>query len=276
MRNILIMAGKEMQEGMRNRWVLAATLLMAALALALTLLGSAPTGQVGADPVSIVVVSLTSLTIFLVPLIALLISHDAIVGEIERGTMALLLSYPIGRWQVVLGKFLGHVAILAVATLIGYGAAALALVAAGSNVAWASWTAFAAMVGSSVALGAVYVALGYGVSALAGNRGIAAGAAIGVWLATVILYDLALLGALVADEGRFISRPILNALLLLNPNDVYRLLNLAGFENIGVFTGMSGLAAGAGLERATLAGALGLWMAAPLAVAALAFRRREI
>ena len=67
----------------------------------------------------------------LLPLIALLISHDAIVGEMERGTMLLLLTYPLSRWQVVLGKFLGHVAILGGATLIGYGAAAVALAAAG-------------------------------------------------------------------------------------------------------------------------------------------------
>lgn len=276
MSNILIMAGKEMQEGMRNRWVLAATLLMAALALALTLLGSAPTGRVGADAVSVVVVSLTSLTIFLVPLIALLISHDAIVGEIERGTLPLLLSYPIERGQVILGKFLGHIAILAVSTLVGYGAAALALLAAGARIDAASWAAFAAMIGSSIALGAVYVAVGYWISALAGNRGIAAGAAIGVWLALVIVYDLALLGALVADEGRFISRSVLNALLLFNPNDVYRLLNLAGFENIGAFTGMTGLASGAGLGRTALAAALAVWTAAPLAFAALCFRGREI
>ena len=43
------------------------------------------------------------------PLIALLLSYDAIVGEVERGTMMLLLTYPVARWQVVLGKFLGHV-----------------------------------------------------------------------------------------------------------------------------------------------------------------------
>ena len=68
------------------------------------------------------IVSLSSLTIFLLPLIALLISHDAIVGEMERGTMMLLLSYPVGRWQVMLGKFFGHVAVLAFATVLGYGA----------------------------------------------------------------------------------------------------------------------------------------------------------
>ena len=48
MRNIVIIAGKEIKEGLRNRWVLATTLLLAALSLSLTFLGSAPTGNVGA------------------------------------------------------------------------------------------------------------------------------------------------------------------------------------------------------------------------------------
>src|SRR5512147_3066429 len=104
MRNVFIMAGKEIQECLRNRWVLSATLLLAALALSLTFLGSAPTGNVGVRPLDVVIVSLSSLSIFLLPLIALLISHDAIIGEIERGTMLLLLSYPVGRWQVLFGK----------------------------------------------------------------------------------------------------------------------------------------------------------------------------
>ena len=42
MKGILLIARKEIQEGLRNRWVLATTLLMAALALTLTFLGSAP------------------------------------------------------------------------------------------------------------------------------------------------------------------------------------------------------------------------------------------
>ena len=47
MRNVLIVARKEIQEGLRNRWVLATTRLLAALALTLSFLGSAPTGSVG-------------------------------------------------------------------------------------------------------------------------------------------------------------------------------------------------------------------------------------
>ena len=147
MTTVAIMAVKEVQEGLRNRWVLATTLLMAGLALALTFLGSAPTGSVGVRALDVVIVSLSSLTIFLLPLIALLIAHDAIVGEMERGTMLLLLSYPVARWQVVLGKFLGHLAILAFATLLGYGAAAAALAITGASVLAASWYAFASMLG---------------------------------------------------------------------------------------------------------------------------------
>ena len=97
MKGVLLVAGKELREGVRNRWVVAATLLLATLALTLTFLGAAPAGRVGAGALEVVVVSLSSLSIFLLPLIALLISHDAIVGEMERGTMLLLLSYPVAR-----------------------------------------------------------------------------------------------------------------------------------------------------------------------------------
>src|SRR5690606_18430359 len=121
-----------------------------------------------------VVVSLSSLTIFLLPLIALLISHDAVVGEVERGTMLLLLSYPVSRGQVILGKFLGHLAILALATLVGYGAAAATLLFGEEGIAAQSWQTFGAMIGSSVLLGAVFIALGYLVSTIARNRGTAA------------------------------------------------------------------------------------------------------
>ena len=127
MNTLFIIAGKEVRDGLRNRWVVATTLLMAALALTLSFLGAAPTGTVGVGPVEITIVSLSSLTIFLLPLIALLLSFDAVVGEIDRGTMTLLLSYPVARWQVLLGKFLGHAAIIAFATVLGYGAAGVAL-----------------------------------------------------------------------------------------------------------------------------------------------------
>jgi len=275
MRTIAIIAAKEIQEGLRNRWVLATTLLLAALALSLTFLGSAPTGNVGVGALDVVIVSLSSLTIFLLPLIALLISHDAVVGEMERGTMILLLSYPVGRSQVIFGKFVGHVLILGFATVIGYGAAAVALAVTGASVLAASWLAFAAMLGTSVLLGAVFVAIGYLISSMVRDRGTAAGLSVGVWLLMVLVFDMALLGGLVVDQGRLITAPVLNALLFLNPTDLYRLANLSGL-NVSQFSGMSGLAGTASLAPRALLLGLAVWIVVPLGLAMLVFTRREL
>ncbi|MBD9451300.1 ABC transporter permease subunit [Rhizobium sp. RHZ02] len=275
MNNIVIIARKEIQEGLRNRWVIAVTLLLASLALTLSFLGSAPTGNVGAGRLDIVIVSLASLTIFLVPLIALLLSHDAIVGELERGTLLLLLSYPVARSQIVFGKFLAHILILSFATLLGYGAAGLALVVAGTPTTADSWTAFGAMIGSSILLGSVFTSIGYLVSATVSQRSTAGGIALGVWLFFVIIYDMGLLGAIVSTKGVGFSPGLLSILLMANPTDAYRLLNL-GSETAGSVSALSGLAASSKLSPTVLMASLALWVAVPLSLAMLRFSRREL
>jgi len=275
MRAIPVIAGQEIRVGFRNRWIVATTLLLAALALSLTLLGSAPTGTVGVDPLAVVVVSLSSLTIFLLPLIALMLSFDAVVGEHERGTLILLLAYPVARWEVIVGKFLGQSAILAAATVLGYGAAAAAL-ALRDDVADAAWSAFATMIGSSVLLGAAFIALGSLASVVVRERATAAGIAVGIWLAFVLLYDTALLGILVADQGKTIDAAALDLLLLLNPADVYRLFNLTSSEAVSLYSGMAGPGEAGRLAPALLIGALAAWVAAPLALATAIFARRQI
>src|SRR5581483_1402305 len=97
------------------------------------------------------------------------------------------------------------------------GLAAAALVASGSRIDSDSLAAFAAMIGSSVMLGAVFVAIGYLVSALVRDRGTAAVISIGLWLLLVLIYDMALLGLLALDQGRNISATALAVMLLFNP-----------------------------------------------------------
>lgn len=273
--NAIVLALQEIRVGMRNRWVLATTLLMAALALSLVLLGSAPVGVVKADALAVTVVSLSSLTIFLVPLIALLLSFDAIVGEHERGTLMLLLSYPVSRWEVVLGKLLGQVAILGVATVIGYGLAGGAIAMQGTLDAQAT-RSFLAMIGSSVMLGAVFIALGMLLSTLVRERATAAGLAVGVWLLFVIVFDMALLGVLVADQGRTLGQAQLDMLLLLNPTDVYRLFNTASGGAASVYSGMAGLGDAALASPALLLAVLGAWIVVPVILAVIAFERRAL
>ncbi|PWF21520.1 ABC transporter permease [Corticimicrobacter populi] len=276
MRNIALIAGKEFRDGLRNRWVIAITLLLAVFALTLSFLGSAPAGAVKGSALAITVVSLSSLSIFLVPLIALLLSYDAIVGEIERGTMALLLSYPVSRQEVIIGKFAGHCMILGVATLVGYGVAGVLVQWLRGDGMDAGWGPFLMLVGSSVLLGASFLALGYLVSTVVRERATAAGMAIGVWLFFVLIYDMALLGGLVADGGRWLTPGIVTGLLLSNPADVYRLLNLSGFSSVGALSGMADLGEHLAISPVGLFGMLVLWVCAPFSLALLLFRRKQI
>ncbi|MCR6628621.1 MAG: ABC transporter permease [Magnetospirillum sp.] len=276
MRTVFVLAVREFRDGFRNKWVVATAALLAALALTLSFVGNAPTGELAADPLELLVVGLSSLTTFLVPLIALLLSYDAVVGEHERGTLLLLLAYPVVRWQVLLGKFAGHVAILALATAAGYGSAGAVLGFKHGFAALAGWGAFAALIGTSTLLGVAFLALGYLISTSVRERGAAAGLAVTAWLLLVVIFDLALLGVLVADQGKHLSGSVVGALILFNPADAYRVLNLTGSDKIQLLSGLVGLDPGARPSAAALATALSAWALVPLAAACLRFSRRPI
>jgi Cu-processing system permease protein len=243
--------------------------------LVLALLGAAPAGGVKASMLSVNVLSLASLSIYLLPLIALLLSYDAIVGETDRGTLPLLLSYPVARTQVILGKFLGHLAILAIATLVGYGGAALVIAAFG-GADRDGLVALAGLIGSSWALGAVFLALGYLLSALAEERGRAAGLAVALWLLMVVLYDLGLLGLLLLDQDQALPKGLFTGLLLANPTDAFRIFNLTLVEGLQEAGGLAGLGVEALPSRGLLLAVMSLWILGALSLAGLRFRRMEL
>jgi Cu-processing system permease protein len=275
MKTVLVLALGEIREGSRNRWVAASIVLLATLAFALSALGSAPTGTVNADALSVSVASLSSLSVYLVPLIALMLSFPALVGELERGTLLLLLTYPVARWQIVVGKFAGHLAILMLAVLVGYGAPAIVTGLQGDN-GWLGWQSYLAMMGSSVLLGAAFIALGYLVSASVRERATAAGLAIGVWLVFVVLYDIGLLGLLLADGEQRISPTLFSSLMLINPTDAYRIFNLMGSGGASLVSGLAGLADQVRLSVMLPIAVMTLWVVAPLAAATAVFYRREV
>ena len=269
------LALKELRDGLRNRWIAAAIILLGALALALSLLGSAPTGSVRVSDLDITVISLASLSVYLIPLIALMLSFDALVGEFERGTMMLLLTYPVSRWQVIMGKFLGHVLILFIAIFVGYGGAFLIMIlftGSGSE----GWQAYGMMMLSSLILGAVFIALGYLVSVLVKERATAAGTAIGLWLIFVVLYDLLLFGVLLLDKEQMIGQQLFSMLMLISPADSYRIFNLSMFDGVSQAAGIAGIASEAGMSSVLLISVMLMWVIVPLTITLLVFKRREL
>ena len=270
MTRILSTAGIEFRIALRNRWVAIATGLMVLFALVLAAAGAAPTGDVGVDRLSVTVVSLTSLAVYLVPLLALLMSFDAVAGEVERGTLPLLLTYPVSRGSILAGKLLAHVVILGIAVSLGYGAAALAAFWSDPSAAQ-GLPSLIRLIWTSVLLGATFLGLGYVLSSLSRRPSGAAGLAIGLWLSLVVLYDLGLLALVVSGAGGGFATDALPALLLANPADAFRLFNLAASASVGAAGGMGGAAASIPLWQSALS--LALWPFAALILAVAAFRK---
>lgn len=267
---ILATTGTEFRIAVRNRWVAIATALMVVFALVLAAAGAAPTGDVGVDRLSVTVASLTSLSVYLVPLLALLMSFDAIAGEVERGTLPLLLTYPIARVEILLGKLFAHLVVLTLAVGAGYAAAgAAALLVDGASIAGlpALWR----LTWSSVLLGATFLGAGYALSALARRPSGAAGLAVGLWLGLVVLYDLGLLAAVVANDGGRFTTEVFPLALLANPADAFRLFNLSAAEATAAAAGVGGAAATIPLWQS--AASVLLWPLVALFLATAAFRR---
>ena len=270
MTRILATAGTEFRIALRNRWVAIAIVLMALFSLVLSAAGSAPTGDLGVDRLSVTVASLTSLAVYLVPLVALLMSFDAIAGEVERGTLPLLLTYPVSRAEILLGKLLAHLSVLTLAVAVGYGLAAVAAFWADGDAA-SGLPALIRLTWTSVLLGATFLGAGYALSSLARRPSGAAGLAMGLWLGAVVLYDLGLLAAVVADNGGWFTTSVFPFALLANPADAFRLFNLAASEATAAAAGVAGAANSIPLWQS--AASVLLWPLLALALATAAFRK---
>ncbi|MGB8621776.1 MAG: ABC transporter permease subunit [Paracoccaceae bacterium] len=272
MARIWAIAITELRIARRNRWVLTATLIMTLFALALTFAGSAPTGALGVDMLTVAVTSMTTLSVYLAPLLALMISFDSIAGEAERGSLALILSYPVSRAELLFGKFLAHLGALAFAMIIGFGAAG-AVTAVMGGASGPSFVALVRLIATSIILGAAFLGLGYALSALSGSATAAAGLAAGVWLVLVVLFDLGLLGAVVLDNGGIFTQRVFPWLMTANPADAFRLWNLSASDATMLASGMMG--ASKGLPGWAAPASLLAWAVAGLVLARIAFGRVE-
>jgi ABC-2 type transport system permease protein len=108
--------------------------------------------------------SLTSITRLLIPLVGIVVAYASVIGERESGTLKLLLSLPHSRLDVVLGKFVGRSAVLAVPVVAGFLVAMPAFPLAGVPLKIGNYVLFALL---TVLLGLVFVAVALGASAAA-------------------------------------------------------------------------------------------------------------
>jgi ABC-2 type transporter. len=137
---------------------------------------------------------LTGAVTLLVPLVALLISYESVVGPRQSGTLKVLLGLPYTRRNVVIGAVLGRLGLTlsAVAALL-FVPHAVALVG-GAPVAPSQ---AAVLFGAAALLSMAFVGVAVGVSAAVRSTGRAAALAFGFFLLSVLLWRQVLVRGLV-------------------------------------------------------------------------------
>ena len=224
---VKLVALKEFRDCLRSRWLLFGSALFAILSVAVFFGTAAIGGTLQYQPLSSVMNSLLSLTVFLLPLLALLLCYDAFVGEAESGTLLLMLTYPLSRLQWLTGKAIGQGG--AILLVLAAGFAVLPLIQAFLPVPYGMAEllgAMAVLIATGWLLGLVFMLVAYWVSLTVRHKAQALALLLVVWFTAVLLYDLALLVISVAGADT-LGRSALTALMLANPASVFRLINQA-------------------------------------------------
>ena len=266
---IAAIARKEFRDRLRSRWVLAVAVVLAVFALVIAYFGAAQQGAVGFKGIELTIASLTSLVIYLVPLIALILGYDAIIGERERGSLDLLLSLPLTKLELLLGKYLGLAAALAFSTVAGFGLVGVVL---SYGIGLTGLLDYAGFILSTLLMGLAFLSFALLLSVLATSKVVASGAAIALWFFYVLVYDLILLGMLVVTEGQYVGG-LFPILLLLNPADIFRILNIFSLEEVKSLYGLATVFPATLASPWLLGGAMLFWILAPLALAYFRFRK---
>jgi Cu-processing system permease protein len=120
-------------------------------------------------------------------------------------------------------------------------------------------------------MGMAFLSMAVMVSVIAADRARASGAAIALWFFFVLVFDLVLLGALVLTGGQ-VGGDVLPYLLLANPADVFRILNVFSMEEVRNLYGLATVMPPRLADPWFLGLVMVLWIVAPLAIATWRFK----
>ena len=271
-RAALVVAEAEVRGALAGRLVRGFGVVFALMALAIAAAGLAASGQLVVQGFTRTAVSLLSLSLYLLPLIGLVLGAHAFA--VEDGGTELLLAQPVSRDSVLLGRVAGLAASLVLVATIGFGLAGLVVVV---GVGPAGLPGYLLVALGSTVVGLAGLAVGVLLGVRARRRPTAVALALVAWVVAAVLFDFAAI-TLLQFIGNGEPGPMLLALLAANPMDGMRALGLVGL-GADVLLGPAGAAlsrllgpsGGAVLVGAALLG----WCAVPLVLAARIYRRRD-
>ncbi|MFB6102414.1 MAG: ABC transporter permease subunit [Haloplanus sp.] len=180
-------ARKDFEDAIRSRWVAGlSTLFVLLVSAAAYLVRPAPGQTISSNQILNSLFVRDALVTTLVPLIALIVAYNAVVGERESGSLKLLLSLPHSRADVVFGKVAGRAGAIAAPIAVGFLLpAVIFLIAPPVNFDAASYLGYTLL---TAVLGVVFVSIAVGFSAAASSSRRAVAGAVGIYFLFVPLW----------------------------------------------------------------------------------------
>jgi len=272
---IILIAKKEIMDNIRNKWIILMTGIFAALTLLISYFGSL--GQ-GWQDLGLTIAGMMALVQYLIPIIGLMLGYAAIVGEIERGSMNALLSFPLKRIEVLIGKFLGLGGVLSLSLLVGFGIAGIVI---GANVSEVDIGQYLIFLLASVLLGLVFVALSLLASSFFHNRSTTMGLAIFLWFFFTMIWSIIMLG--VAMLSMDIQTALTTgfpdwyyAINIINPISAYGTLVSLNVGPVSLSLTEQAFSNPSFYSSELMATILFLWIAISLTIAYIFFKKRDI
>ncbi|MCX8173306.1 MAG: ABC transporter permease [Thermoplasmata archaeon] len=274
LKKVYVIGKKEFLDNLRNKWVIAMTVIFIVLALVASVFGGK--GSIGGMEETVMV--LLGIAAILVPIISIMLGYATISGEVENGSLSLLLSYPVTRTEVLLGKFAGLGTVIVVATVAGFGIAGAVIVAAAGTAKLGSYLLFIFL---CVMLGLVYLSVSVFFSTLCSKRSTSLGLGILIFFWSSI-YGTVILGAFLATGGDLMALATGQAeipawmwySMFLSPADLTQTGVMLAFGMKSAFGYAMETPAYISLPAVVVAQVL--WIAVPLILGVWRFRRRDI
>lgn len=269
-----LIARQELTMALRSRWLLVFAIVFGALAMGLAVFGARIEGLEEVQNFSRTSVSVLNLVLYVLPLAALLMG--ALSLNLESGGAELLFAQPLPRPWILAGKLLGLWGALALATLIGFGAAGIFIA---GQVGWEGAGRYALVVILCVLMIFVFLILACQITFVFRDRMKTVAAALFVWFFFVVLYDLLVMGSAALLHGAAANRLVFLS-LFGNPVDLVRVAGLMALGGKYVF-GISGamllrFLGGPLASVSLLLAALLLWIFLPYTLAVRQLRRLDI
>ncbi|MBF0343359.1 MAG: ABC transporter permease [Nitrospirae bacterium] len=265
-------AHKEVSDKLKSKWVGVITVGFALFTIIIAYFGTATSGVASFRNMEATIASLTSLVIYFIPLLALTLGGGVIADERDRHNLEFYLASPISVTEFITGKFIGLAIALTLPAVFGFGLSGIVLVA---KTGLGSAGSFLIFVVNSVILGIIFLSISFLVSVVFYERSKVIAFTIFLWLFFTILYDMGLVGVLVVTKG-ILSPKIFSFLLMLNPVDVYRIINFLTIGKYMIFLGMSSVDLPSFIKAPVLWGICLLWIVIPLMSSYYFFKKRYL